>query len=42
MIICPDDAPGPDSPNIMNYTVEKLEEILMYSGVTGVRSLYEL
>jgi ATP-dependent DNA helicase DinG len=32
MIICPDDAPEPDSPNIMQYTVEKLEEILMYSG----------
>ncbi|WP_054943676.1 ATP-dependent DNA helicase [Paenibacillus ihuae] len=32
MIICPDDAPEPDSPNIIQYTVEKLQEILMYSG----------
>ncbi|MFD2614625.1 ATP-dependent DNA helicase [Paenibacillus gansuensis] len=32
MIICPDDAPVPDSPEMLTYTVEKLEEILMYSG----------
>lgn len=32
MIICPDDAPEPDSPIIIQYTVEKLQEILMYSG----------
>jgi Rad3-related DNA helicase len=32
MIICPDDAPEPDSPIIIQYIVDKLEEILMYSG----------
>ncbi|MFC5402371.1 ATP-dependent DNA helicase [Cohnella soli] len=32
MIICPDDAPDPDSPEFMQYTVEKLQETLMYSG----------
>lgn len=32
MIICPDDAPEPNDPNIIAYTVEKMEEILMYSG----------
>ncbi len=32
MIICPDDAPAPDSPTFNQYTIEKLEETLMYSG----------
>lgn len=31
MIICPDDAPEHDSPNMLTYTVEKLKEILLYS-----------
>lgn len=32
MIICPDDAPDPDSPKFNQYVTEKLEEILLYSG----------
>lgn len=32
MIICPDDAPDPDSPEYPQYLIDKLEEILMYSG----------
>jgi len=32
MIICPDDAPDPDSSEFGQYLVEKLEEILVYSG----------
>ncbi|WP_336788451.1 ATP-dependent DNA helicase [Paenibacillus sp. MMO-177] len=32
MIICPSDAPNPDSPEFISYTAEKLEEILMFSG----------
>lgn len=32
MIICPDDAPDASSSNYITYLVEKLEEILMYTG----------
>ncbi|QHW35566.1 ATP-dependent DNA helicase (plasmid) [Paenibacillus rhizovicinus] len=32
MIICPDDAPEPDSPAFLDYAAEKLQEVLMYSG----------
>lgn len=32
MIICPEDAPDPDSSEFIPYTIAKLEEILMYSG----------
>ncbi|MDH6674988.1 ATP-dependent DNA helicase DinG [Paenibacillus sp. LBL] len=32
MIICPDDAPNPDSAEYGNYLIDKLEEILLYTG----------
>ncbi|OME70110.1 hypothetical protein BK120_33690 [Paenibacillus sp. FSL A5-0031] len=32
MIICPEDAPNPDSLEFIPYTIESLKEILMYSG----------
>ncbi|MFX3637342.1 MAG: ATP-dependent DNA helicase [Candidatus Pristimantibacillus sp.] len=32
MIICPDDAPNPSSPEYDHYLIEKLEEILLYTG----------
>jgi ATP-dependent DNA helicase DinG len=32
MIICPDDAPDPDSKEYGPYLVEKIEEILLYTG----------
>ncbi|CAM4041599.1 ATP-dependent DNA helicase [Paenibacillus alkaliterrae] len=32
MIICPEDAPDPDSQEFIPYTIEALKEILMYSG----------
>ncbi|MDK8193118.1 ATP-dependent DNA helicase [Paenibacillus sp. UMB7766-LJ446] len=32
MLICPDDAPDANSPDYNSYLIEKLEEILMYTG----------
>lgn len=32
MIICPEGAPDPDSPDFIPYTIETLKDILMYSG----------
>lgn len=32
MIICPDDAPGPNTPEFGSYVPEKLKELLMYTG----------